>query len=170
MSNFTCLQLSILPLENGLEAMNFFVHGFNSIMSVFDIFASRRPCRLLHFYHPFVIMLAYVAFTAIYWAAGGRTDQGLSYIYPVTNWENLKLTVPFVIVGLFVVLPLVHSLLWLLHQLRDFCFRSFRVNDFPSEPSEAVSEVVVVPRVVISHKSQGSLQGQLNEAFTDDVL
>lgn len=153
-----------LLLGNGLEAMNFFVHGFNSIMSVFDIFVSRRPCRLLHFYHPFVIMLAYVAFTAIYWAAGGRTDQGLSYIYPVTNWENLSLTVPFVIIGLVVVLPVVHALLWLLHQLRDFCFQSFRVKDFPSEPS---AEEVIVPRVVIAKSFQ---QGQLNEAFTDDVL
>ena len=140
--------------------MNFFVHGFNSIMSFFDIVVSKRPSRLLHFYHPLVILLAYTGFTAIYWAAGGRTDTGSSYIYPVTNWENLKLTLPFVVIGLFVVLPIVHFLFWLLHQLRDFCFRSCHKKDLQveSEPS--------IPRIVIVKSVQ---EGQLNEAFNDEL-
>ena len=148
---------------SGLGAMNFFVHGFNSIMSFFDIFLTKRPSRLMHFYHPMVIMLAYTAFTAIYWAAGGHTDTGSSYIYPVTNWENLQLTLPFVIIGLFVVLPIVHFLLWLLHQLRDFCFRSCQEDLRLDEPSS----VTIVPRVIIAKSSQH--EGQLNQAFDDEL-
>ncbi|KZS09735.1 putative Rolling stone [Daphnia magna] len=108
----------------GLTAMNFFVHGFNSIMSIGDILVSGRPCRLMHFYQPFVVILAYVAFSAIYWAAGGVNSDGLSYIYPVLNWDNLSLTVPFVTIGMLIILPIVHALLWSLHQLRDYAVRS----------------------------------------------
>lgn len=100
--------------------MNFLVHGFNSIMTIFDILVSGRPCRLMHFYHPFVFWLAYIAFSSIYWAAGGVNPSGNSYIYPVLNWDNLDLTAPFVVIGLFVALPIVHALLWGLHLLRDF--------------------------------------------------
>lgn len=75
--------------------MNFLVHGFNSIMSICDILVSGRPCRLMHFYHPLVVILANIAFSSIYWAAGGLNYDGSSYIYPVLNWDNLSLTVPF---------------------------------------------------------------------------
>lgn len=105
-----------------LGAIDFLVHGFNSITSIVDLFISKRPCRLLHFVHPLVVLMAYVAFSAIYWAAGGREPSGLSYIYPVLDWENLGLTVPFVAVGLFVGVPVVHTLFWGLHLLRDSCF------------------------------------------------
>lgn len=40
--------------------------------------------------------------------------------FKVLNWDNLGLTVPFVTIGLFIILPIVHSLLWGLHQLRDY--------------------------------------------------
>lgn len=105
--------------------MNFLVHGFNSIVTIVDILVSGRPCRLMHFYHPFVFWLAYLAFSAIYWAAGGLNPGGYSYIYPVLDWDNLGLTVPFVVIGLFVALPIVHTLLWGLHLLRDFIVRKF---------------------------------------------
>jgi len=101
--------------------INFIFHGSNLIVSMLDLFISKRPYRILHFFHPLVFLAAYVAFTAIYWAAGGRNYEiyGLPYIYYFTNWDNLKLTIPYVAIGLFVVLPLVHLFLWVLHLLRD---------------------------------------------------
>lgn len=69
--------------------MNFLVHGFNSIMSIGDILVSGRPCRLMHFYQPFVVLLAYIAFSSIYWAAGGLNANGDSYIYPVEHLFKL---------------------------------------------------------------------------------
>lgn len=117
----------IFPFSSGsgLSAMNFLVHGFNTIMTMIDLFVSGRPCRLMHFYHPFVVWLAYIAFSSIYWAAGGVNEDGDSYIYPVLDWDNLSLTVPFVTVGLFVALPIVHTFLWALHLLRDYVFRKW---------------------------------------------
>ena len=78
----------------------------------------------MHFYHPLVVILAYIAFSSIYWAAGGVNSNGNSYIYPVLDWDNLGLTVPFVTIGLFIALPVVHTLLWSLHKLRDYLLRS----------------------------------------------
>ena len=37
----------------------------------------------------------------------------------VLNWDNLNLTIPFVVAGLIVGLPLVHAFIWVLHLLRD---------------------------------------------------
>ena len=74
---------------------------------------------MLHFYQSLAALGPYVIFSAIYWAAGGRRENGLSYIYPILNWENLSLTVPFVTVGMMIGLPLVHGLIWSLHYLRD---------------------------------------------------
>lgn len=104
-----------------IDAMSFLIHGFNSIMAIVDIFLGKKPCRLLHFYQPLVLFVAYVAFSLIFWAFGGRNEAGLSYIYPILNWENLRLTVPFVFIGLIIGLPIIHAGLWTLHQLRDFC-------------------------------------------------
>lgn len=89
---------------------------------------------MLHFHHSFAALGPYVVFSAIYWAAGGRRENGLSYIYPILNWENLSLTVPFVLVGLTIGLPLVHGVIWSLHVLRDRviqCARKFdEQNDY----------------------------------------
>jgi hypothetical protein len=69
---------------------------------------------------------------------GGRSERKrtllYSFIYPILNWENLSLTVPFVLVGLTIGLPLVHGVIWSLHVLRDRviqCARKFdEQNDY----------------------------------------
>lgn len=92
-------------------------------MTIIDIVVSGRPCRLMHFYQPFVVWLAYIAFSTIYWAAGGVNENGDHYIYPILDWDNLGLTVPFVTIGMFVALPITHTFIWGLHLLRDFTVR-----------------------------------------------
>lgn len=126
-TNITTVTISViywgaLYVGDGLSAMDFLVHGLNSIVSICDIFLSKRPCRLMHFYHPLVVLLTYVAFSSIYWAAGGRNEDGLSYIYPILDWENLNLTIPFLCIGFFVALPIAQFLIWIMHQLRNRIF------------------------------------------------
>ncbi len=123
-----------------LDTMTFLVHGFNSIMAIMDIFLSKRPCRLLHFYHPLVLFVAYVAFSLIFWAVDGRNENGLSYIYPILNWNNLGLTVPIVFIGLVFVLPVFHCFFWILHQWRDRCIEYLLKND-----DSAVNEEQGIP-------------------------
>lgn len=88
---------------------------------------------MLHFYQSLAALGPYTAFSAIYWAAGGRRENGLSYIYPILNWENLRLTVPFVTVGLMIGTPLVHALIWSLHLLRDRVIKCAKRGIFDDE-------------------------------------
>jgi hypothetical protein len=88
---------------------------------------------MLHFYQSLAALGPYVVFSAIYWAAGGRRENGLSYIYPILNWENLSLTVPFVTVGLMIGLPFVHGLIWSLHLLRDRVINCARRGTFDEQ-------------------------------------
>ncbi|MPC44027.1 hypothetical protein E2C01_037686 [Portunus trituberculatus] len=41
-------------------------------------------------------MFTYLIFTLLYWAAGGTTPEGGTAIYPIMDWENLQVTLPFV--------------------------------------------------------------------------
>ena len=103
-----------------LESMNFFVHAFNSMTSMGDLFIGAMPCNLMHFYQPGLVMLAYTIFSAVYWAVGGVTEEGLHYIYPILNWDNPSFTAPLIVDGLVILVPFVHFLVWALHQLRDY--------------------------------------------------
>ncbi len=124
-----------------LEAVDFLVHAVNSIVSMSDLFISKRPYRILHFFHPLAFLTAYAAFSAIYWAAGGRNENGQSYIYVYLNWENLNSTIPFVAIGLFVLLPLIHAGLWVLHYLRDSLCCCGRTNKQRSADEGRVNPV-----------------------------
>jgi hypothetical protein len=65
------------------------------------------------------VLVPYFLFTVAYWAAGGRNEYGGSYIYPVLNWDNLPLTIPFVMGILTVGVIFFHTLVWTFHLLRD---------------------------------------------------
>lgn len=93
----------------------------------------------MHVYNPLVVLICYTAFTAIYWAAGGVTETGFSYIYAPLNWENLKFTAPFLLIGFFVALPLLHTFIWSLHLLRDFIF-------LRGEKKEVLPRIVTLDR------------------------
>lgn len=99
--------------------MNFLLHGLICIVAACDVFIAMRPCRLLHFYQPAVVMVCYFIFSVIYWAAGGHNSDGFPYIYVVTNWEKPGLAVPLAISTIVVFVPLIHAFVWILHQLRD---------------------------------------------------
>ncbi|EFX69514.1 hypothetical protein DAPPUDRAFT_258434 [Daphnia pulex] len=98
-------------------------------MTLCDIFISKRPCRILHFHHSLAVFLPYVTFSIIYWAAGGRRENGIPAIYPVLNWDNLPLTIPFVLAGLTVGVFFGHALVWALHLLRDRVLRTCTTKD-----------------------------------------
>lgn len=91
----------------------------NSIISICDVFVSKRPCRILHFTHAWVVFVPYVVFSVVYWAAGGRRENGIPAIYPILDWDNRSVTIPCVTGGLTVGFFLIHGLFWTLHFFRD---------------------------------------------------
>ena len=53
------------------EFLNVFLHLLNSVSFLIDIFVTARPTRIHHFYFAIMFGLWYMAFSLVYWAAGG---------------------------------------------------------------------------------------------------
>lgn len=94
-----------------ITAINVDVHIINSVYVLIDLWISATPIRILHFYIPLCFMFIYLIFTLIYWAVGGTTPDGSTAIYPIMDWENLQVTLPFVICCA-VFSPLMQMLVW----------------------------------------------------------
>ncbi|XP_076057559.1 protein rolling stone-like isoform X2 [Oratosquilla oratoria] len=90
--------------EYPIDVVNAAVHICNSIYVLIELMTSAAPTRILHFPFPTLMLTSYLGFTLIYWATGSTTPDGLEAIYPIMDWNNLSLTLPFV-VGCFVCLP-----------------------------------------------------------------
>ena len=90
------------------QYLNFFIHGANSISCLMDIFISRRPMKLLHFYFSMVYGLAYAIFSIAYWQLGGlgmcvRVDSG-----SLSSYRPIKMRVFHQIESCLLALPLLH--------------------------------------------------------------
>lgn len=83
--------------EYPITALNAEVHIINSVYVLIDLWVVASPLRILHFYIPFIYLTIYLIFTLIYYYAGGLTPDGKSAIYPIMDWENLQVTIPFVV-------------------------------------------------------------------------
>lgn len=126
---FSLTPISLLNVGTRLNAMNFLVHAFICIASLSDLFIGVRPCRLIHFYQPVLFAVAYFIFSLIYWAAGGLNPKGFPYIYSITNWANPSLTVPLVVCTVLIFVPIIHTFVWVLHQIRDWLFLRIKGNN-----------------------------------------
>lgn len=114
------------------------IHALNTITSIGDIFVSSRPCRLMHFYQPIAFLILYLIFSIIYWASGGLNPYGFPYIYSILDWSKPSRTIPLIVIGLSIGLPLIHMFVWVLHQIRDSCLsRIKRKNVVSEEPLKA---------------------------------
>ena len=111
-------------------------HLVAMVLILADLFLSRLPYQLLHFFYPCSFTVVYVIFSGIYYAARGTNEDGERYIYSLLDYSK-PVSVVFAI--LLVPLPMVFFLLlFLLAWLRDavyrqctFCFR--HVSPVPSE-------------------------------------
>ncbi|XP_069191628.1 protein rolling stone isoform X2 [Procambarus clarkii] len=121
---------------NPVTALNAEVHIINTVYVLIDLWTVASPLRILHFYIPFSFMLVYLVFTLIYWAAGGTTPDGGTAIYPIMDWENLSITLPFV-VCCSVFSPLMQGVVWGLYRVRVMvrhgCCRSSVVANLPHQ-------------------------------------
>lgn len=100
-----------------VTALNAEVHIINSVYVLVDLWVVASPLRILHFYIPLCFMIVYLVFTLIYWAVGGTTPDGKSAIYPIVDWDNLSVTLPFIICcGAFS--PLMQGVVWVIYRGR----------------------------------------------------
>lgn len=106
-----------------MTAINIEVHIINSVYVLIDLFVVASPLRILHFTVPFCFLITYLLFTVIYWAAGGTTPEGGTAIYPIMDWDNLKVTLPFVFCTA-IFSPVMQGVVWLIYKARQELRRS----------------------------------------------
>ena len=94
-----------------IDGVNANTHLFNGILSLVDMWVSGLPFNLLHFVYIMALSVVYSTFSGIYYIGGG------GIIYPgVLDYDRSPGAAVGLNLGLtFVLLPVVHSLLYLMY-------------------------------------------------------
>jgi hypothetical protein len=88
-------------------------HAVNSIIVIVDLTVTHVPYYFKHGWMPFAYLVTYLLFSIVYWLAGGTDPEGDHYIYPPLNYEHPSDAAALVLAVVFIVLPMIHSLLYL---------------------------------------------------------
>ncbi|XP_047985596.1 protein rolling stone-like isoform X2 [Leguminivora glycinivorella] len=109
---------SSVEVEDRMFWLETVTHGFNTVLVLVELFASRTPLRFAHIYQPLGVGLWYAVFSVIYYFAGGTDGEGNPFIYAILDWSRPGPTTALV-VGAIVGLILVYSILWGFTVARD---------------------------------------------------
>ena len=118
---------TVFEPENGASAASIHVHGVNLLLVLIDIFVSRIPILILHFFYPMAYAVVYVTFLAVYWAANGTNELSQRYVYSITDFGQSPVSASFACIGLVLVAGVVHLLFFAIAQIRDQIFKRVRV-------------------------------------------
>lgn len=100
-------------------AVNIHEHLLSILPGLMDTFITAIPVRLLQFVYLMMFAMVYTVFTGIYYAAGGTNTAGERYVYSIIDYGNSPgMAVGVIIVLVFVVPLVLHSLYWGLYMLR----------------------------------------------------
>lgn len=121
-----------------LDAMNFLVHGVNSLLMLLDLLVVAHPVKIFHFLYPLALSLIYAIFTYVYFISGGLSKDGTRYIYPIIKWDKPG-TTTLVCLGVMVFLIVLHLFTFGMFKLRirtyEFIFTRRRPSSSPKSPS-----------------------------------
>ncbi|GFO44002.1 protein rolling stone [Plakobranchus ocellatus] len=118
-------------------AVEIVAHLINSVFVISNLLVSAMPVRLIHGVYPVIYTGLYIAFTAIYHAVDGSDVHGKSDIYPQLDWNEAFPTVVTVVIGLLVVIPLLHCVVFALFTFRVYVFASINSASYsPRSRSE----------------------------------
>ncbi|XP_045165702.1 uncharacterized protein LOC123529437 [Mercenaria mercenaria] len=132
--NLNGMRIDENTLDFGTLAFTF----LNTIVILIHITITAKPFRLLHFYMPVIFVAAYVGFSIIYqWCSG-------NYIYNILDWDQVFPTTGIAYGVVFIVVPLVHLVVYGLVQARikvgtwcriKYSFRKWKKKKIrPAEP------------------------------------
>ncbi len=109
--------------EEELDVATVHVHGINLILVLIDLLVSRIPYQLLHFFYPSLIAAIYIAFTGVYFAAGGEGLNGNEHIYDSLDYGDSPGSATGYVVALFLASMLFFGALFLFGRLRDVIYK-----------------------------------------------
>ncbi|XP_061709169.1 protein rolling stone-like [Cydia pomonella] len=98
------------------------LHGFNAVLVLIELLASRTPVRLAHIYQPLLLGVVYTVFSKIYQKAGGTGADGEPYIYKFLDWSEPQVSFTTTI-GTAIITIFVYVFLWAFAFARDVLSR-----------------------------------------------
>ncbi|XP_046559015.1 protein rolling stone-like [Haliotis rubra] len=103
----------------GVDFTTVNTHAINLSLVVLDLYISRYPIRVHHFYVGMCFFTTYSVFTAIYWATGGTNHLGRPYVYSALNYtEDPGYALIFVFSVTLAAVPLIHCVMYGLYRSR----------------------------------------------------
>ncbi|XP_043503026.1 protein rolling stone-like isoform X1 [Polistes fuscatus] len=113
------------PKINYIDPLNIMLHVCNSILMLIDLSITSVPIYMKNVWWCLIVVLFYIIFSIIYYAAGGLDKNGYHYIYKILNWEKPIQTL-LICAGCMTFIVLLHFLLCLFDKLRDCLY--FRIT------------------------------------------
>ncbi|PAA51253.1 hypothetical protein BOX15_Mlig016093g2 [Macrostomum lignano] len=99
-----------------INPIDVLVHAFNSVFMLTEVLFSGVPVRLVHVIYTALYGLIYSAFSLLYWL-----PDHSNVIYPVLlDWNHVGLTIGMMCLLLFVGLPVIQLLWWLIYLARCY--------------------------------------------------
>lgn len=117
---------TVFEPENGATAASIHVHGVNLLLVLIDIFISRIPILILHFFYPMAYAAVYVIFLAVYWAVDGTNEHGEPFVYSITDFRGHPVNASLACIGLVIVAGIVHLLFFAVAGIRDQIYKRVR--------------------------------------------
>lgn len=97
---------------------NLQLHLVNSILVLLEHVLTAIPVRLLHVIYPIIYGLIYMFFSLFYWVA----DHS-HVMYFILDWNKPGPTIGYVILVGFVIMPIIHLIIYGIYRLKMFLFR-----------------------------------------------
>lgn len=97
------------------------IHLVNGILALVDLWMTGVPIRVYHALYSILFALSYVAFTGVYYAAGGTDPTGNSFIYPLLNYRtNPGSAVGLGIMCALLLMTVIHFVFFILSLVRNW--------------------------------------------------
>jgi hypothetical protein len=99
---------------------NLSAHLFNSLVVLMDIWITRLPVRIYHFFYVMFVGSVYSLFTGLYYVGGGRNEYNDTYIYQIIDYKtDPGLSVGLLLGVVLVGVPLINLFLYCNYLLRE---------------------------------------------------
>ncbi|XP_066589772.1 uncharacterized protein [Prorops nasuta] len=122
------------PKIHHLDPLNILLHVCNSILMLCDLCIANNPFKIRNIWWPMPIVVSYILFTLIYYAAGGLDKLGLHYIYKILDWQRPGRSM-LVCAGGLTFVAIVHLLLCLLERLKAKVYAKLLNNTGQMKPN-----------------------------------
>ncbi|KAK6176779.1 hypothetical protein SNE40_015013 [Patella caerulea] len=107
-----------LKHANPIGIDNIQLHVLNTVIILLEHAVTAVPFRLLHFIYPTIYGLIYIIFSIIFWSGDHNR-----VIYNILDWSKPGMTVGFVLLIGFVVIPILCLTFFLIHRLKLCIYR-----------------------------------------------